>query len=140
MSEHPTPERETPDPRLDRIDTTYQEIMSCSEMDRYQAESFEWLCELARQSVRGTPGATAPVTSGDPTDTERLDWLQAEIKAAGERGERSVVVLTAWYSGESEPDGYSVESGELISGMDEHPTLREAIDAFRSASSVPETP
>jgi hypothetical protein len=63
------------------------------------------------------------------TDSDRLDWLERELRAAAARGERSVVVLGAWYSRPGGvPDGYSVSSGELLVDANEFPSLRDAID------------
>ena len=62
------------------------------------------------------------------TDSERIDWLEAEIARAAERGESACVVLSAWYSGAPSPDGYSVNSGEYAPALGECDSLRDAID------------
>jgi hypothetical protein len=62
-------------------------------------------------------------------DSVRLDFLEREIRAAAERGERACVVLAAWYSQPGPtPDGYSFNSGEYEPDAQEFPTLRDAID------------
>lgn len=62
------------------------------------------------------------------TDSERLDWLQAEIQRAADRGERAIIVLGAWYSGPDGPDGFSVFVGDLEVDAQEFESLRDAID------------
>lgn len=60
------------------------------------------------------------------TDSERLDWLEAKLRDTTEQ--ESVIVLAAWWSGEPKPDGFSVNVGECFPDMNEHTSLREAID------------
>lgn len=65
------------------------------------------------------------------TDTARLDWLER----MAQRGDGSVM-LTAWFSKPGDaPDGFDVGI-HPETGMQEFPTLREAIDAHMTADDL----
>lgn len=62
-------------------------------------------------------------------DSERIDWLEKAIRDVP-LGGYAVVVISAWYSKPGDtPDGWAVNVGELHPGLEEEPTLRDAIDA-----------